>query len=209
MTNYKKEFEAKVNSIIERTKRGELPLEKRIAEAKAAVDKYSLRHAEAVEIAQWRENKRAEQKGGKPRELPINYLDGELMERLTNAILHEDLTNMHPDKMTNEEYPIMSETQLARRREGKHVEKGKFSKGEIPIGAAALHGTDGRDYRTPKRRPLTTKEAIAVDSISKSRNKERQRKYREFTKAQPVTVTKLSPAEMEAYLNGDKNIIAR
>lgn len=208
MSNYKKEFETKVNSIIERTRNGELPLEKRIAEAKLAVDEYSLRHAEAVEIAQWRENKRAEQKGGKPRELPISYLDANLIERLTNAILHEDLTNMHPDKMTREDYPIMSETQLARRREGKHVEKGKFAKGEVPIGAAALHGTDGKDHRTPKRRPLTTKEAIAVDYESKSRNKARQRKYREFTKAQPVTVTKLSPAEMEAYLNGDKNILA-
>lgn len=113
--------------------------------------------------------------------------DGKHLERLTDAILYEELTDSHPDKMTRNEYPIMSDTQLARRREGKQVKKDGRNKGEVPLNAAKYFGSDLRNYREPVRKGLSTQEAINVDNKTKSRNKERQRVYREFTKTQPVT----------------------
>jgi hypothetical protein len=114
-----------------------------------------------------------------------SFSDREI-EYLTDLILNEEITDSRPDKMTLEDYPIMSDTQLARRQEGKHVKKGTLPKGEISIGAISNFGTDGRNYRYPSRAKRTTEEYLTMDYENKSRNEERHRKYREFTKVQPV-----------------------
>jgi hypothetical protein len=97
------------------------------------------------------------------------------LERLTNAMLHEELTDRHPDKVTREEYPIMSEQQLARRQNA-----------SAPLHAAHYEATDGRNYRVPTRRKRSTHENMFVDKVAKIRNKERKRQYAKDTRASEV-----------------------
>lgn len=97
------------------------------------------------------------------------------LERLANYILREELTDTRPDKVTLEEYPIMSERQLERRRAQ-----------EVPLKVAEEYGADGRNYRVPKRRKRSTREMIFVDRHAKIRNKERAAAYRRDTAPGPV-----------------------
>lgn len=99
------------------------------------------------------------------------------LERLTNLLLHEELSDTRPDKMTLEEYPIMSSDQEPRRH-------GK----EVPMKVAEEYGVDRRCYKPPVRRKRTRKEIWKIDREAKSRNKERRKVYREFTKVQVVKV---------------------
>ncbi|PRT35340.1 hypothetical protein [Bacillus wiedmannii] len=99
------------------------------------------------------------------------------LERLADLLMHEELSDSRPDKITLEEYPILSEYQLDRRRAN-----------EVPLIAAEEYGTDGRNYKPPLRRKRTRKETWKIDRDAKSKNMERRKKYREFTKVQPVKV---------------------
>lgn len=108
--------------------------------------------------------------------------DAAELERLANAILHEELTDKSPDKMAREEYPIMSETQLARRLAGVHQRKGTVQKGESSINLASDFATDGNEYRVPKRRKRTVDEQIWMDQNVKSRNKIRRDQYAKWSK---------------------------
>ncbi|EJV61776.1 hypothetical protein IEO_03071 [Bacillus wiedmannii] len=99
------------------------------------------------------------------------------LERLADLLMREELSDSRPDKTTLEEYPILSEYQLDRRRDK-----------EVPLIAAEEHGTDGRNYKPPLRRKRTRKETWKIDRDAKSKNMGRRKKYREFTKVQPVKV---------------------
>lgn len=101
--------------------------------------------------------------------------DGAELDRLADAMLHEELTDRHPDKVTREEYPIMSEQQLARRQNA-----------SAPLHAAHYEATDGRNYRVPTRRKRSTYENMFVDKVAKIRNKERKRQYAKDTRASEV-----------------------
>jgi hypothetical protein len=107
------------------------------------------------------------------------------LERLTDMTLHEELTDPRKNKVQAEEYPFFSETQLSRRRNGTHQRKDGSSR-EVGLNQAAEVGTDGRNYRKPTRRKLTTHEMIHVDERAKIRNKERRKRYREATRPGPV-----------------------
>lgn len=96
--------------------------------------------------------------------------DVDELERLANEILYEELTDDHPDKVTREEYPILSERQLERRRNN------EVSYDQLPDTLA----TDGRDYRKPTRRKRTVREMMFVDEHAKSRNRERNQRYSAF-----------------------------
>jgi hypothetical protein len=111
--------------------------------------------------------------------------EGAELERLTNAILHEELTDMHPDKITRNEYPFMSEWQF----DGRHGNEYSDTLGEA-------HGSDGRKHSKPTRRVRTGREHFAVNKHTKSRNVERKRKYREFTKVQPVKHWNMNTGEV-------------
>ncbi|EEK52987.1 hypothetical protein bcere0004_57250 [Bacillus cereus BGSC 6E1] len=89
------------------------------------------------------------------------------------------------------EYPIMSETQLARRQFGKGVKKGKLTKGEVPLKKLKYIGADHKKHRIPTSRPLSTYEMILRDK-TKSCNKERQRKYNEFIKLRKVSIWQIN-----------------
>lgn len=108
--------------------------------------------------------------------------DAKQIERLTDYILREELFDSSPDKITREEYPILSERQLRRRRSM-----------EVPLESVAEYiGDDGKIHRAPKRRKRTLKENLFMDEAVKSRNKERRRKYAEFTRPGPVKTYFLS-----------------
>lgn len=99
------------------------------------------------------------------------------LERLADVMLCEELYDTHPDKMTREEYPIMSEHQLSRRHSG-----------EVSMKVAEEYGVDRRCYKPPVRRKRTRKETWRIDREAKSRNEERRKAYREFTRVQAVRV---------------------
>lgn len=94
-------------------------------------------------------------------------IDAELLERMANVILHEELTDNDKDKMSKVitadmtedqvkqySYPIMSDSMYARRTEGKHKggkRKDKLVYREVPLTQARNRGADGKDYNAPTR----------------------------------------------------------
>lgn len=93
--------------------------------------------------------------------------DGKLLERLANVILHEELTDKHPDKMSRKitadmtpdevkrhTYPIMSDSQYERRQTGgmRKTRKDGLVVQEVPLSRAMNVAADGRNYSLPIRR---------------------------------------------------------
>ena len=80
--------------------------------------------------------------------------DSDLLHRMTQVVLHEELTDKRADKMTLEEYPILSDSQYERRTSGmqRHTRKDGSVIREVPITQARNIGTDGKDYSLPQRR---------------------------------------------------------
>lgn len=101
--------------------------------------------------------------------------DAYQLERLTDAILNEELSDLDTYKIQRNEYPFMSERQFERRHDREASEK-----------VAEEYGTDGQNHRKPIRRKRSTSENIFTDKNAKARNRERHRKYKEFTQVQPV-----------------------
>lgn len=122
--------------------------------------------------------------------------DNKQLERLANAILHEELTDNTAWKSRHNEYPIMSDTQIARRREGKHKRKTEGLDREISLSKAETVDATRKDNRIPVRRERSNNENIYMDEAVKSRNADRKKKYSEFTRVQPVTTYFLSDKEM-------------
>lgn len=155
------------------TRAGILTRPERMAIIDKVSKEYTYQHAWANEIATENERRSAEAAGRKPRELPINPPESELLDKLADLILYEELTDATPYKIANTEYPIMSANMMEERSE-KDVQ---------------LVGVDYETDRkaTGKRRKRTRREDYLVDKNAKARNAERRRKYHEFTKVQPVT----------------------
>jgi len=154
-TDYKKAFEEAVNEIIEKDIEDRA---ERIRAIDALIDEYVYAIGSAPDPVQ--------------------------LERLSNYILREELYDTYPDKVSRDEYPILSERQLARRMSG-----------EAPLKLAEEVATDGKNYRIPKRRKRTLKESIFMDANVKSRNKERRKKYAAYTKPGPVITYSLNKNE--------------
>jgi hypothetical protein len=169
--DYKTQFKTYVDELFAATKRGEhANRQKRMTVIHELIDAYIAATGERPDSTQ--------------------------LDRLATLCLYEEITDNHPDKMAREEYPIMSEEQYARRTEGKHVKRTdkngnkRPNTSEIPLKAAYDYGTDGRNYRTPKRRRLSTNEALELDR-KRSRNKEREKRYKEFIKPGKVEVKRI------------------
>lgn len=77
--------------------------------------------------------------------------DVSALDRMSTLILNGDITDTNRMKMRDTEYPVMSDTQEARRKTGVHQRRGYDSLGEVPLTWAQEIGTDGVDYR-PKNR---------------------------------------------------------
>ncbi|MEW9697968.1 hypothetical protein [Paenibacillus sp. SI8] len=103
------------------------------------------------------------------------------LERLTDYILREELTDPDNHKTLHNEYPIMSEIQLSRRRFGRRGEESSNMSGETSLSKADNVATDGLDYRYPNRRKRTIGELIYVDELAIKRNRSRNAQYRKDT----------------------------
>lgn len=128
-------------------------------------------------------------KGERPATVSVNAA---LLERLADAVLNEELTDTDSHKMNRDEYPFLSEVQLARRRDGVHVRDGGGTRGEMSLSAAGNIGTDGRDYREPTRRWRTPEENVWIDRNVKSRNTARATQYRKDSGPGRVTTYNLN-----------------
>jgi hypothetical protein len=149
------------------TKRGELPRELRLVKIEQLTEEYFA----------------------KTGEMP----DGTALEKLADLCLYEELTDDDRMKVRNNEYPFLSDTQLARRQEGKHARKQDNPNIEVPLGIAGNYGVDGRTHDYPTRRVRSERENRFVDKEARIRNKERKKAYDEFTKIQPVVISKIPP----------------
>jgi hypothetical protein len=78
--------------------------------------------------------------------------DSVQLDRLATLCLREELTDRHPDKMSREEFPIMSDEQYVRRKTGLNRKKDGRGIIETSFKLAEEYGTDGRNYRRPKRK---------------------------------------------------------
>ncbi|MFW0909634.1 hypothetical protein [Bacillus altitudinis] len=140
----KEELHEAITDIYERTKAGAIEREERIGEIEALLATYD----------------------GTP---PANAL-----ERLSDLVLYEELSDMRRNKMTAEEYPIMSENQENRRKDARHVRKRPEGAGrEVPLSEASSVDIGGRNYRRPVRKIWSNKEV-------KSRNRALRKRYNDF-----------------------------
>jgi hypothetical protein len=110
-------------------------------------------------------------------ELTDNYIEtsGNLpdtaqLDRLATLCLYEEVTDSTPWKTRNNEYPIHSD------RQQEEIEKNEVNVGNV-------HSVT-RDK--PVRRKRSDYENHFVNKKAQSDNAERNKKYREFTKIQPV-----------------------
>jgi hypothetical protein len=106
--------------------------------------------------------------------------DAKQLERLADLILHEELTDNDRMKVRNNEYPFFSDSQLDERY-----------RSEASFKLAEEQGVDGANHKPPVKRMRSRREDYLVDKKAKTKNKDRQRKYNEFTKAQPVIKSNL------------------
>ncbi|MBY0023770.1 hypothetical protein J2W97_000847 [Paenibacillus jamilae] len=102
------------------------------------------------------------------------------LERLTDYILREELTDTHPDKMTRTEYPIMSKYQEDRRRENEYEDV-----------LAESYDVNGVNYAKPERRHRIERENRFVEKLAQRKNRARKAQYRKDTSAGPITTYNL------------------
>jgi len=101
--------------------------------------------------------------------------DAVQLERLTDYILREELTDPDRMKTRKEEYPFLSERQLERRQEHEYSE-----------GLAETYDTDGINRAKPERRHRTAKEHRFVDKVAQAKNRKRNAQYKRNTSPGPV-----------------------
>jgi hypothetical protein len=165
MADYKTELHEAITELQAETKRGELPRELRLVKIEALTEDY---YAKAGEMP-----------------------DAVALERLADLVLYEELTDPDEHKVSRNEYPFLSDTQIARRQEGKHARKNDNPKIEVPLGIAENYGVDGKIHDYPTRRQRSERENRFVDKEARIRNKDRKHNYVEFTKVQPVKSYKI------------------
>ncbi|WP_144492889.1 hypothetical protein [Bacillus pumilus] len=140
----KEELHGAITALYNRTKAGTLEREARIAEIDDLLAKYD----------------------GPPLAIAL--------ERLSDLILHEELSDARRNKMSAEEYPIMSENQENRRKDARHVRKRPEGAGrEVPLSEASSVDIGGGNYRRPVRKIWSNKDV-------KSRNRKLRRRYNQF-----------------------------
>jgi len=140
----KEELHETITVLYERTKAGALEREERIAQIDALLATYE----------------------GTPPETAL--------ERLSDLILYEELSDTRRNKMTAEEYPIMSENQENRRKDDRHVRKRPEGSGrEVSLREASSVDIGGRSYRRPVRKIWSNKDV-------KSRNRKLRKRYNAF-----------------------------
>ncbi|MGF7045709.1 hypothetical protein J2T13_000169 [Paenibacillus sp. DS2015] len=106
-------------------------------------------------------------KGERPVSISLNTA---LLDRLADAVLDEEITDPHPDKVTRDEYPFLSERQLNRRRDN-----------EYSLSLAENYDTDGVNRGKPERRHRTARESRFIEKVSQAKNRRRNAQYKRDT----------------------------
>src|SRR5690606_21692022 len=119
------------------------------------------------------------------------------LEAVSFLLLYEEMTDSHPDKMANTEYPFYSETQLARRKHGVHRKNDGRGIKEVPLWCADNVAADGKDYSFPIRRKRDDRENRYIDEVTVRRNKERRLRYRKFLRGETDGVLRVDIATGE------------
>ncbi|MDH5159840.1 hypothetical protein [Heyndrickxia oleronia] len=111
----------RIDELWTQTKRNKLPREQRFKAIEALTDEYIAVTGKRPEPA--------------------------ALDRLATLCLYEEVTDSDRMKSRNNEHPILSDDQYARRTEGKYNGNGV----EVSIGAASNHGVDGNNHAKPTR----------------------------------------------------------
>lgn len=93
--------------------------------------------------------------------------DAAQLERLTDYILREELTDRHPDKVTRDEYPFFSAWQLELRHDR-----------EVSLWVAECLGADGIDHKPKKKRMRSKYENAWMDRGIRIKNAKRKAQYK-------------------------------
>lgn len=109
-------------------------------------------------------------------------------DHLSGLVLFDDLRDRNSHKSKHNEYPILSDLQLFRRRFGSRGKEGNMQ-GETSLESADCVATDGIDYRYPNRRTRTIDELVYVDENAIIKNAERRKRYIKF----------ISPGQIVTY----------
>lgn len=136
------------NAIITETKEGKLEFDNRLARLDQLTEMISDLNPETRKTA------RVQQ----------------ILERLSNMVLYDDLTDPTPWKSHHSEYPIYSDSMTKRRT----------SKDSQLLVAEATYDSFGRFRGKPERRLRTKHEDEVINARTKSENDERQKKYKDF-----------------------------
>jgi hypothetical protein len=187
--DYKQELLRRVEELELSTKRGEVFEYERQKydltirdERMRVIDIISTKYA--ISHAEFNDNmKRVASERGEDIPLAIPY-DVFLLERLSELVLHEENTDMDRMKSKLGDYPFLTKTQLARRKEGKHKRKEDFSFIEVPLAVAGNVGTDGRDYNYPIKRKRSERECTFVNEKARSNNRLVRKKYEAFIRGE-------------------------
>lgn len=107
---------------------------------------------------------------------------GELLEKLTDYILKEEITDRSPDKVTNTEYPFFSEHQLALR-----------DKREKTSDAIKYRDGFGRDRLSGAKIYRSERDIWKIEELILKRNQERRRRYLAFIRGKGPDVLGYTP----------------
>jgi hypothetical protein len=157
MEDYKTQLHEIITRLQAETKAGELPRELRLSRIDDLIEEYIFFTGERP--------------------------DAVALERLADLILYEELTDSNEHKISQTEYPFLSERQYDR-RDSREV------KSKYDMDGNAL---DGRNHGMLTRRERTGYENRFIDKKAKIRNKERKKTYDTFTKVQPVITRRINP----------------
>lgn len=149
--NYREEFEQRVTLFLEDVEPNRT---KRIAMIDAMINDYVTRYGESPPSDQ--------------------------LERLADAIMHEEITDRHPDKMSRAEFPIMSQRQLERRHDR-----------EYNFDLAENYDVNGKNYGKPERRHRIAKEQRFIERTAQQRNRARNAQYKRDTSPGTVAIYNL------------------
>lgn len=94
----------------------------------------------------------------------------EELTRLSDYILREELTDKRRNKVQDEEYPFLSETQLGRRESHEYAES-----------LADTYDQSGVNKAKPERRHRTAREERFIDRAARRKNRARNAQYRRDT----------------------------
>lgn len=148
----------------------------RNAAAESVADAYIIAHNDFNAA-----NRRAYfERGGSGEGPALISTDAALLDRLADALLYEELTDDAKNKMSRDEYPIMSERQEERRRDNEYEDV-----------LAADYDATGANRAKPERRHRTEREHRFVEKLAQKKNRARKAQYKRDTAAGPVVAYNL------------------